>query len=104
MIKANASLDFDIYVYRAGEDGSKITILRDSGGEILMEKLVEETHGRATSRLGVTLNLGNFESLRVDVGVDMPCNAREVESAIDEAYVIAENKLIEKVQLIKDKF
>lgn len=104
MVTENVRRWFDVYHYRHGEDGAKYTIYRDSGGEILMTKQVEDVSARAQSKLGVTLSLGNFESLRVDVGVDVPCNADSVASAIDEAYALAEDKLIEKVQIIKDKF
>lgn len=104
MAKVNARYWFDAVVTRAGEDGSKLILYRDNGGEILMAKEVAVDFGRATSKLGVTLNLGNFESLRVDVGVEMPCNPIDMGLAIDDAYVLAEEKLIEKVQIIKDKF
>lgn len=53
---------------------------------------------RVRVSLGYTRNMGNFESLRVDIGVDD--SRREGESVVDcfsRVYTFVENKLMEKV-------
>ncbi len=54
--------------------------------------------------LGYTRNMGNFESLRVDIGVedDLRTNSdgspENVEQAFNRVYSYVEKKLVEKVQ------
>jgi len=54
---------------------------------------------RITVSLGYTLNLGNFQSLRVDLGVE---DSRRTDEKVDEAfervYAFVESKLAEKVK------
>lgn len=52
--------------------------------------------------LGYTLNLGNFQSLRVDLGVvDHVRNGETTNEAMDRVYDFVEAKVIEKVQEAK---
>lgn len=50
----------------------------------------------ATIRVGtgMTINLGNFESLRIDVAVTIPCHR----SALDEAYEHAQDFVMTKME------
>lgn len=58
----------------------------------------------ATSRvnLGMTVNIGNFESLRVDSGVEIPCYKEELPEAQEFCFSLAEKFLFEKVREVKD--
>jgi hypothetical protein len=48
--------------------------------------------------LGYTLNLGNFQSLRIDIGVqDSLRNEENVDAAFNRVYEFVEQKLIQKV-------
>lgn len=52
--------------------------------------------------LGYTLNLGNFQSLRVDIGVtDFVRSGETTGSAVDRVYSFVEEKVLEKVQEAK---
>jgi hypothetical protein len=56
---------------------------------------------RVTVSLGFTKNLGNFESLRVDIGVqDFVRSGENISDATDRVYQFVENKLVEKQQEI----
>jgi len=56
----------------------------------------EETKVSVT--LGYTLNLGNFQSLRIDLGVtDSKRNEETTGDAFDRIYEFVENKLIAKI-------
>jgi len=61
----------------------------------------QTTPAMVTVRYGLTLNLGNYESARVDVEVSVPCYKEE----IDDAYVFVEkfveDKVISETQKIK---
>ena len=48
--------------------------------------------------LGYTLNLGNFQSLRIDLGiVDSKRDGENTQEAFDRVYSFVETKLIEKI-------
>lgn len=52
--------------------------------------------------LGYTLNLGNFQSLRVDIGVtDFVRSGENTDSAVERIYEFVESKVLEKVQEAK---
>jgi hypothetical protein len=60
---------------------------------------MENESTKVTVSLGYTLNLGNFQSLRIDLGIED--NKREGENtaeAFDRVYNFVESKLSEKVQ------
>jgi hypothetical protein len=65
--------------------------------------MVEERNETKVSvTLGYTLNLGNFQSLRVDLGVvDHVRNGENTNEAMDRVYDFVETKVIEKVQEAK---
>lgn len=55
-----------------------------------------------TVNLGYTLNIGNFQSLRVDLGcTDYVRNDESVDNAMDRVYDFVENKVIEKIEAAK---
>jgi hypothetical protein len=52
--------------------------------------------------LGYTLNLGNFQSLRIDLGItDFVRGGENTEQALDRVYEFVENKVIQKVEEAK---
>lgn len=52
--------------------------------------------------LGYTLNLGNFQSLRVDLGcTDYLREGENTDSAMTRVYDFVENKVMEKVEEAK---
>jgi len=55
-----------------------------------------------TVNLGYTLNLGNFQSLRVDLGcTDYVRDDENVDSAMNRVYDFVENKVMEKIEEAK---
>lgn len=52
--------------------------------------------------LGYTLNLGNFQSLRIDIGItDFVRSGENTDQALDRVYEFVEKKVIEKVEEAK---
>jgi hypothetical protein len=52
--------------------------------------------------LGYTLNLGNFQSLRIDIGVEDSLRQDEnVDAAFSRVYGFVEQKLIDKINEAK---
>ena len=65
---------------------------------------MENENTKVTVTLGYTLNLGNFESLRVDLGiVDSRRDGETVDQAFERVYEFVETKLGEKVKEAKSE-
>ena len=82
------------------KNGEKTVTMMYKDGTMLKsreEKLVvrefEVEPARVRCGLGLTLNLGNFESLRIECGVDIPCYVEEIPEAQKFCYKTAENEL-----------
>jgi hypothetical protein len=69
----------------------------------MKEAVVEDKNETKVSvTLGYTLNLGNFQSLRVDLGVvDNVRNGETTNDAMNRVYDFIEAKVVEKVQEAK---
>ena len=62
----------------------------------------EET--KVNISLGYTLNLGNFQSLRIDLGIeDSKREGESINDAFDRVYGFVEDKLITKINEAKDE-
>jgi hypothetical protein len=60
---------------------------------------MENDSTKVNVTLGYTLNLGNFQSLRIDLGViDSKRDGENTEQAFDRVYKFVEDKLTEKIQ------
>jgi hypothetical protein len=65
--------------------------------------VVENNDTKVSVTLGYTLNLGNFQSLRVDLSVtDSARNEENVKQAMDRVYGFVESELVAKVKEAKD--
>lgn len=59
---------------------------------------MENNDTKVTVTLGYTLNLGNFQSLRVDLGItDSRRDGENINEAFERVYSFVEEKLAEKV-------
>ena len=60
---------------------------------------MENDSTKVNVTLGYTLNLGNFQSLRLDLGVtDSAKNGETVDQACERVYKFVEDKLTEKIK------
>jgi hypothetical protein len=63
----------------------------------------ENNSTKVSATLGYTLNLGNFQSLRVDLGVvDQVRQGETTVDAMDRVYTFVENQVIQKVKDAKE--
>ncbi len=63
---------------------------------------MEKESTKISATLGYTLNLGNFQSLRVDLGVvDNVRHDEDLDQAMNRVYEFVENKVVEKVNEAK---
>lgn len=51
---------------------------------------------------GMTINMGNYESARVEVGVEIPCYVEDVELADEWASKFCESKISEEVTGLRE--
>lgn len=68
-----------------------------------MSALTEQnqTPHRVKINVGYTRNMGNFESLRVDIGLELD-GVGNPNPTFDKAYAFAESKLVEKMAEIEE--
>jgi hypothetical protein len=65
---------------------------------------MENEQTKVNVTLGYTLNLGNFQSLRIDLGViDSRRVGETIEQAFERVYGFVEGKLITKINEAKDE-
>lgn len=67
------------------------------------KKQVFNTEGTITVRLGATINKGNYESARVDIGITLPFDANSKtgqETAYKEAKEWTAKKIKEELQIM----
>jgi len=63
---------------------------------------MENEDTKMSVTLGYTLNLGNFQSLRLDLGiVDSRRNGEDINQAFERVYRFVEDKLTEKINEAK---
>ena len=65
---------------------------------------MENEDTKVSVTLGYTLNLGNFQSLRLDLGVvDSKRNGENTNDAFERVYKFVEDKLTEKINEAKSE-
>jgi hypothetical protein len=65
---------------------------------------MENESTKVNITLGYTLNLGNFQSLRLDLGVvDSKRDGETTNEAFERVYKFVEDKLTEKIQDAKSE-
>jgi hypothetical protein len=63
---------------------------------------MENDSTKVSVTLGYTLNLGNFQSLRLDLGVvDSKRDGENTDQAMERVYKFVEDKLAEKINEAK---
>lgn len=72
-------------------DGSEQVIA--SGSEVVEVRDFKAKPAVVKRHYGVTLNLGNYESARIEVGVEVPCYMEDVELADEWAKKWCEDRL-----------
>lgn len=52
--------------------------------------------------IGVTINLENFNSARVDIGVELPSHLESLEATYEEAVDYCNDKLVEEISQLQN--
>lgn len=65
--------------------------------EVLDEREIDPSRmARIRFGAGLTINLGNYESARIDVQVEMPCDVDDLDSAFNDAAQFVSDRLSEE--------
>jgi hypothetical protein len=65
---------------------------------------MENSQTKINVALGYTMNLGNFQSLRIDIGVeDTIRDGEHVKEGFDRVYSFVEEQLVEKLNEAKSE-
>ncbi len=73
------------------------------------DNVMNVTPPKVTVSLGYTRNMGNFESLRVDLGVEDSVRAGDgvgkvgIDKAMQRVYTYVEEQLLEKVREVEEE-
>lgn len=59
---------------------------------------------RIGTKLGATINMDNYESMRIDVEVNMPCYIEEAKECFGQVARFAFRRLDEEVMALKKEF
>lgn len=92
-------------IKKKGQGESTISVKHKQGGETVEKTTTEPLHTDGTLvgfKMGYTKNLGNYESVRVEVSLVLPTYTENVEHAYKVAKDWADEKLSEAVEEIEN--
>ena len=55
------------------------------------------------TQASITINLGNYESARIEAGIELPCEATDTQEAFKKAWAEVERELSIKANEIRNK-
>lgn len=93
LTKKNAVLTAEVTEKVAGEETPVEQVQEETPFHVF-----KTTPAEVVLRKGITLNKGNFESVRVEVGVSMPCYSEQLEDTFVVANAWTDAKLEEFVK------
>lgn len=75
----------------------------DTQSETQIEvRTFDSPHATVRVAYGLTLNLGNYESARVDAGVELPCYPEEVTECFEHAWKIAQGEIQDQIETLRE--
>lgn len=92
-----------LWVHRTFKVAGETTSEEQDQGPIEV-RVFQTIPARVSARLGRTINLGNYESIRLEVGVEYPCYAEEVEdgTALSAVTGIVGDFLANEIEALKE--
>jgi len=84
------------YVYRKGT-GREV-----HSDEVVAVAVFDGPVARVRRGYGLTLNIGDYESARVDVSIEVPCYPEDVEAADDWASNFVEKRIEDEVAGVRE--
>jgi len=94
IIEKDVTMTTDVVDKKTGES-------LKSEDETLTTREFDEAPAEVYIRKGLTVNLGQFESFRIDVGVNLPCKKSEVKSFVMTAGKVIDQRIIQEINNIR---
>ncbi len=66
--------------------------------KIMSNKQTPEVFGK----IGLTLSLGSYEFVRIDAGVTLPCEKKDIKEAYEEAFSLASAEVFKRAEEAKN--
>jgi hypothetical protein len=63
---------------------------------------IKMSEGKVKYAMGITINLANFQSARVDVGIELPAQAGDIEDVYEKAKDFCNDKVMEEMVMLQD--
>lgn len=82
------------------EESDKLPPLEVNPVRLLGPKGTQLIQGNVSYSAGMTINIGNFESVRLDVGMTLPALPEEMHAAMDVCVDFVDEKLSEQKAMI----
>lgn len=79
------------------------TVLKEET-EIADHPPIKKLHAMVKVAFGQTISVGKFEFVRIDVGVEIPCDPYELDAGFEMAKDFVQEKFTEEVVAIKNQF
>lgn len=97
MIKTAGKLYVETEYRSGGKSVSEDYEEKILGVAVMEKERMAEAHGK----IGLTLSLGNYEFVRIDAGVTLPCDKDKVKEAYQEAFALAMEEVSTRAQEAK---
>lgn len=62
----------------------------------------EDRLSRVGVSCGLTINIGDYNSARIGIWIELPCDISKIDDSYEKAFKIVTEKLIKEVDKIKD--
>jgi hypothetical protein len=85
--------------FKSGDDEGPV----EEKDELLAVHKFLAPPAKVSCGMGLTINMGNYESARIDVVVEVPCYREEVEEAYTYARKFCESRIKDEAGSIKNK-
>lgn len=89
-------------VRRTFKAGGEITKVEDGDSEVMETPCFVGPTATVSMNIGQTLNLGDYESCKVDIFMSVPCYLGEEDRALEHVRSFVQSKLVREVTEIKE--
>lgn len=92
-VAANSTMNVSReFKFPSGDDGERASKVEDTS-EVVKEHVFDSTPAIVSIELGLTLNLGNYETAKISVGLQHPCAPSAIDSEFEKAKAWVEERV-----------
>lgn len=91
-----------IQVYDSDRNPISHPYNKDESEVIPMPNIPSDKLAKVKYSMGITINIGNFQSAKVDIGIELPTHVDDVESSYESAMDFCQGKFGEEVVMLEN--